>query len=126
VKPLAVLKSGVVAWGAIGEGNASVHGAQPTRYGADWGGVGPAAASLSTTFVSGAALDGGIADALGTRRRLVAVRGTRGLSRRDLAANREVPEIEVSRLDGTVTLGGRTLRVEPVREVPLSRRYLLA
>ena len=57
---------------------------------------------------------------------VVAVRGTRGLSRRDLVANREVPEIEVSRLDGTVTLGGRTLRVEPVREVPLSRRYLLA
>jgi urease subunit alpha len=126
VKPLAVLKSGVVAWGAIGEGNASVHGAQPTRYGADWGGVGPAAASLSTTFVSRAALDGRIAHTLGTRRRVVAVRGTRGLFRRDLVANREVPEIEVSRVDGTVTLGGRTLRVEPVREVPLSRRYLLA
>jgi urease alpha subunit len=27
--------------------------------------------------------------------------------------------------DGTVSLGGRILRTEPVSEVPLSRRYLL-
>ena len=29
------------------------------------------------------------------------------------------------RPDGTVSLGGRILRTEPVSEVPLSRRYLL-
>jgi hypothetical protein len=28
-------------------------------------------------------------------------------------------------MDGVVTLGGRQLAVDPVREVPLSRRYLL-
>ena len=69
VRPLMVIKGGVVAWSAMGEGNASVHGAEPTRYGPDWGGTGEAAARLSTTFVSRAALDAGIGDALGTRRR---------------------------------------------------------
>jgi urease subunit alpha len=44
----------------------------------------------------------------------------------DLVANTTVPAIDVSRSDGTVVLDGRVLRVEPVREVPLSRRYLLA
>jgi len=116
----------VVAWGAIGEGNASVHGAQPTRYGPDWGGTGSAPAGVSTTFVSGAALDAGIAGKLGTRRRLVAVRGTRSIRREDLARNRMVPAIEVSPEDGTVTLEGQVLRSDPVGEVPLSRRYLLA
>ena len=96
VKPVMVFKGGVVAWSAIGEGNASVHGAQPTRYGPDWGATGAAPAAVSTTFVSAAALDAGIARKLGTRRRLVAVRGTRSIRRDDLARNRTVPAIEVS------------------------------
>jgi urease subunit alpha len=126
VKPRGVLKAGVAAWGPIGEGNASVHGAQPTRYGGDWGAHGNAAASLSTTFVSAAALEARIAETLRTRRRVVAVERTRGIRRTDLLANTAVPPIEVSRTDGSVTLRGRPLRVDPVTEVPLSRRYLLA
>ena len=126
VKPVMILKGGVVAWTAIGEGNASVHGAQPTRYGPDWGGVGHAPSSVSTTFVSAASLDAGIAGVLGTRRRLVPVRGTRTIRRADLARNRAAPAIEVSPEDGTVTLDGAVLRSDPIGEVPLSRRYLLA
>jgi urease subunit alpha len=126
VKPLAVIKGGAVAWGPIGEGNASVHGAEPTRYGPDWGATGDASPSLSTTFVSAAGLDNGIAETLGTRRRVVAVRGTRGLERGDLAANTAVPAIEVSPADGTVTLDGRVLAAEPVSRVPLNRRFLLS
>jgi urease subunit alpha len=126
VKPVMVFKGGVVAWTAIGEGNASVHGAEPTRYGRDWGGTGLAPARVSTTFVSAAAIDAGIARTLGTRRRLVTVRETRAIRRDGLARNRTVPPIEVSTADGTVTLDGRVLRTEPVTEVRLSRRYLLA
>jgi urease subunit alpha len=126
VKPAAVMKGGVLAWGPIGEGNASVHGAEPTRFGPDWGGTDDATASVSTTFVSGAALDGGIAATLATRRRVVAVGGTRGIGRADLVANSAVPAIEVSRTDGTVKLDGRVLAADPVAEVPLNRRYLLS
>ncbi len=126
VKPVMVFKGGVVAWTAIGEGNASVHGSEPTRYGPDWGGTGLTPARVSTTFVSAAAIEAGIARTLGTRRRLVPVRGTRAIRRGDLARNRAVPPIEVSAADGTVTLDGRVLRTEPVTEVRLSRRYLLA
>jgi len=126
VRPLMVIKGGVVAWSASGEGNASVHGAEPTRYGPDWGGTGEAAARLSTTFVSRVAFDAGIGDILGTRREVVAVGGTRGLTRGDLLANTAVPDVDVSPDDGEVTIGGRVLACEPVDEVPLSRRYLLA
>ena len=126
VKPVMVFKGGVVAWTAIGEGNASVHGAQPTRYGPDWGATGLAPARVSTTFVSAAAIDAGIARTLGTRRQLVAVRETRAIRRDGLARNRTVPPIEVSAVDGTVTLDGRVLRTDAVTGVRLSRRYLLA
>jgi urease subunit alpha len=126
VKPVMVFKGGVLAWSAMGDGNASVHGAQPTRYGPDWGATGAAPAAVSTTFVSSAALDQDIASVLRTRRRLVAVSGTRAISRADLAHNRSAPPVEVSPDDGTVILEGRVLRSDPVAEVPLSRRYLLA
>jgi urease subunit alpha len=126
VKPELVLKAGHFAWGAIGEGNATVEGTEPTRYAPHWGALGDAPAALSTTFVSRAALDGEIRERLGSRRRFVAVEGTRTVTRASLERNRAVLPIEVDPTDGTVTLEGRRLAVEPVGEVPLSRRYLLA
>jgi urease subunit alpha len=126
VRPAAVVKGGVVAWGPIGEGNASVHGAEPTRYGSDWGATGRAPASLSTTFVSAASLDAGIASRLGTARRLVSVDGTRTVRRADLVAGTAVPALDVSKQDGTVRLDGRVLAAEPVDRVPLGRTYLLS
>lgn len=124
-KPEWVLKAGYPAWGPLGEGNATVERAEPTRYRGDWGAVPRAAASLSVTFVSAAGIDAGIARRLGTRRQVVAVHGTRGLSRANLWANRATAPIDIDPHDGRVTLDGRRLAVEPVRAVPLSRRYLL-
>ncbi len=125
VKPAAVMKGGAIAWGPIGEGNASVHGSEPTRFGPDWGSTGDAPTGLATTFVSAAAEEAGFARTLGTRRRVVAVVGTRGLRRADLVANTAVPPIEVSPTDGAVTLGGRELAADPVSRVPLNRLYFL-
>ena len=125
VKPALVLKAGYAAWGPLGDGNSSLEYSEPTRYRPHWGGTGTAPAAVSVTFVSRAALDGGFGRRLGTSRRLVAVAGTRGLTRASLARNRATAPIEVDVRDGTVTLGGRVLAVEPVTEVPLSRRYLL-
>ncbi len=126
VRPELVLKAGAFAWGALGEGNATIEGAQPVRQGAHWAGTGRAGASVGLTFVSRAALEAGVRERLGSRRRFVAVAGTRGLTREHLVAGRASPPIEVSLEDGTVRLDGRVLAAEPLAEVPLSRRYLLA
>ena len=40
VKPELVLKGGYPAWAPLGEGNATVERAEPTRYQPDWGGSG--------------------------------------------------------------------------------------
>jgi urease subunit alpha len=125
VKPALVLKAGHQAWAPLGDGNSSLEGSEPTRYGPHWGGQGTAAATDSVTFVSEAAIRVGIARRLGTTRRVVPVHGTRGLTRASLAWNRAVAPVEVDPVHGTVTLDGRTLAVDPVSELPLSRRYLL-
>jgi urease subunit alpha len=126
VKPELSLKCGHFAWGPMGEGNASVEGAEPRRYGAHWGGHGRAPGSLAVTFVSRAALDSGLAARLGGERSLVPVSGTRSVERGRLIAGRACPQIMVDPADGTVRLDGRVLAVAPVAEVPLSRRYVLA
>jgi urease subunit alpha len=124
VKPELVLKSGFQAWAPLGEGNATVERAEPTRYRPDWGGAGRVATRLGVTFASAVAVDDlrrGSADG----REVVAIGRTRGLSRDDLAWNRSTTPIEIDPVDGFVSLGGRHLAVEPASDVPLSRRYLL-
>jgi urease subunit alpha len=125
VKPALVLKAGNTAWGPLGDGNATVEGSQPTRYRRHWGAYGSAAAADALTFVGQPALRSGLAARLGTERRLVAVGGCRGLTRASLARNRATAPIVIDPRDGRVTLGGQALAVDPAREVPLSRRYLL-
>ena len=127
VKPELVLKSGFPAWAPIGEGNATIERAEPTRYQADWGGSGRAAASLSMTFVSArGAADAGLVRRLAAGGRTVAaVKGTRGLTRADFALNRATAPIEIDPTEGRVTLAGRPLEVEPVADLPLNRRYWL-
>jgi urease subunit alpha len=124
-KPELVLKSGFAAWGPLGEGNATVERAEPTRYRPDWGGAGRIATRLGVTFASESA-----AAALRRRRspvgrQIVPIGRTRGLTRSDLWLNRAAPAIEIDPTDGRVTLDGRPLAMDPVDELPLSRRYFL-
>jgi urease subunit alpha len=125
VKPEWVFKGGFPAWGPLGEGNASLERAEPTRFQADWGGATSAASRISVTFVSSAADRPRLALRLRTARPLVAVSGVRGLSRSSLHANRAVAPVDINLESGAVALAGHMLAVEPVTEVPLSRRYLL-
>jgi urease subunit alpha len=123
VKPDLVLKAGFPAWGPLGEGNATVERAEPTRYRPDWGGSGSGAAGLGLLFAAA-----GTEPSLARRhpgRSIVPIGRTRGLSRTDLARNRAAPPIEVDVADGTVRLDGTVLAVEAQSELPLNRRYLL-
>jgi len=127
VKPEWVLKSGFRAWAPLGEGNSTVKRAEPTRFQADWGGTGAAGAAASVTFVSEqGAVNADLARRLSSGgRSVLAVHGTRGVTRRDLVHNRATAAIEIDPADGHVTLAGRDLASEPATEVPLNRRYWL-
>jgi urease subunit alpha len=125
VKPEVVLKGGHVAWAPLGEGNATVEGAEPTRFARHWAGLPHGAPSVSALFVASSADVAALRRRLDTARDIVAISGCRGLRRDGLHLNRATAPIEVDPRDGRVTLAGRPLATEPLREVPLSRRYFL-
>jgi urease subunit alpha len=124
VKPELVLKGGYPAWGPLGDGNATVERAEPTRYRPDWGGSGSLAARLGITFCApGASRE--VSRRVASVRHVVEIGQTRGLTRADLAFNTATAPIEVDLRDGAVTLAGRLLAAPPATELPLNRLYLL-
>ncbi|MCX5079579.1 urease subunit alpha [Streptomyces sp. NBC_00401] len=128
-KPQMVLKAGFPAYGVTGDPNAADDRCEPLVLGPLFGGHGATAADLSVAFVSRAAAESGSFgrpyDALATRRRRVAVRGTRGIGPADMVNNARLGEVRVDADSGLVTLDGAPVRSEPASEVPLSRLYFL-
>ncbi|MFE9384357.1 urease subunit alpha [Streptomyces sp. NPDC007025] len=123
-KPQLVLKSGFPAWGVTGDPNAATDTSEPLVLGPQFGAHGAAPAELSVAFVSAAAAERG-ADTLPTRRRRVAVRGTRGIGPADLVHNARLGSVEVDQHSGLVTLDGEPLRSDPAERVSLNRLYFL-
>ncbi|MEU3193851.1 urease subunit alpha [Streptomyces sp. NPDC006992] len=123
-KPQLVLKSGFPAWGVTGDPNAATDTSEPLVLGPQFGAYGAAPAELSVAFVSAAAAERG-ADTLPTRRRRVAVRGTRGIGPADLVHNARLGSVEVDQHSGLVTLDGEPLRSDPAERVSLNRLYFL-
>ena len=124
VKPELVLKGGYAAWAPLGDGNATVERAEPTRYRGDWGASAGVAAQLGVTFCA-PGLPRAARSRLARSRPAIEIGRTRGLTRGDLLLNRATAAIDVDPADGTVTLDGRVLAVEPATDLPLNRRYLL-
>ncbi len=122
-KPELVLKAGFPAWGVTGDPNASIDAAEPLVVGPHLGAHGPTAAELSVAFVSGAAAESED-DRLATRRRRVAVRGTRGIGPAQMVHNDRVAEVRVDPA-GQVSVDGEHVSSEPADSVALSRLYFL-
>jgi urease subunit alpha len=125
VKPELVIKGGYVAWGALGDGNASIPQSEPLIYAAHWGGHGLAAASLSANFVSAAAAAGDFGRRVRTRRRAIPVTATRRLSKRHMLYNQANPQIAIDPRTAEITIDGQPLPPLPTEDLPLNRRYFL-
>ncbi len=123
-KPQLVLKSGFPAYGVTGDPNATTDSCEPLVLGPQFGSFGATAADLSVAFVSQAAVDAGD-DHMTTRRRRVAVKGTRNIGPADMVLNDRLGNVDVDPATGMVTLDGQTVYSEPSDSVPLSRLYFL-
>ncbi|MBK3578995.1 urease subunit alpha [Streptomyces sp. MBT65] len=123
-KPQLVLKSGFPAYGVVGDPNAATDTCEPLVLGPQFGAHGSTPADISVAFVAQAALDQG-GDSMPTRRRRVAVRGTRGIGPADLRLNSRTGAVDVDQRTGLVTLDGEPLRSEPADSVSLNRLYFL-
>ncbi|MGV9451447.1 urease subunit alpha [Streptomyces sp. NPDC003635] len=123
-KPQLVLKSGFPAYGVVGDPNAATDTCEPLVLGPQFGAHGATPAEISVAFVAQAALDQGN-DTMPTRRRRVAVRGTRGIGPADLRLNSRTGAVDVDQRTGLVTLDGEPLRSQPADSVSLNRLYFL-
>ncbi|MSQ29869.1 MAG: urease subunit alpha [Dehalococcoidia bacterium] len=126
VKPSQVIKGGHVAWGPLGNGNASASGAQPVVYGPTWGGLGRAVDRLAVNFVADAAIEAGVKARIKSEREFLPVRGARGLSKRDLILNTASPSLDIDAMTGEVRADGVLLACAPLESVPMGRKYLLS
>ena len=124
VHPEVVLKGGFIAFAAMGDANASIPTPQPVWGRPMFGAHGSAVASTSVTFVSAAARDA-VASSGSIRRRVEAVHGTRGLSKRDLPLNDALPVMEVDPDSYEFRADGEVLACEPLAELPLAQRYFM-
>ena len=125
VRPALVLKGGMIAWAQMGDANASIPTPQPLLPRPMFGAAAPVAARGSVAFVAPAALDGGLADRLGLGRPMVAVRGTRRLSKADLPRNDALPTIHVEPDTFAVTVDGEVIEERPPAVLPMAQRYFM-
>ncbi|MEV7074547.1 urease subunit alpha [Streptomyces sp. NPDC093990] len=123
-KPQLVLKSGFPAYGVVGDPGAATDTCEPLVLGPQFGAHGATPAELSVAFVARAALDQGN-DRMPTRRRRVAVHGTRGIGPADLRLNSRTGAVDVDGRTGLVTLDGEPLTSAPADSVSLNRLYFL-
>ena len=125
VKPALVIKGGMIVAAPMGDPNASIPTPQPVHYRPMFAALGRARAATSVSFVSAAGLEAGMQQRLGLQKRLVAVRGTRSVQKKDLVLNDYRPKIEVDSQTYEVRADGVLLRCEPAAVLPLAQRYFL-
>jgi len=124
VKPSMVVKGGMIAASLMGDPNASIPTPQPVHYRPMFGAFG-GGLRKSFTFVSQSAFEAGIAGTLGLSKTTIAVRGTRGLRKRDMIHNGATPHMEVDPETYEVRADGRLLVCEAAGVLPLAQRYFL-
>jgi urease subunit alpha len=124
-KPAVIIKGGLIASAPMGDPNASIPTPQPVHYRPMFGALGGARHATSVTFVSRAALEDGVGERLGLRKRLEVVRGTRAISKRDLVHNDALPVMEVDPQTYEVRADGQLLTCAPATVLPLAQRYFL-
>ena len=116
VKPFLIMKGGMIAAAAMGDPNASIPTPQPVHYRPMFGAF---ARRSSVTFVSKAA------KALKLGKAVVAVKDTRGLSKKDMVHNDFRPKIRVDAETYEVRADGELLTCEPAKSLPMAQRYFL-
>ena len=121
VRPELVVKSGIAAWGASGDPNATTMLAEPVLVRRQIGAEGAAPGRLSAAFLARCALDA----ELPTARARLAVEDCRALSAADMVRNERTGTVRVDPRTLAVTLDGELVDAPPLDEVVLSGRYLL-
>ena len=121
IRPSVVMKGGALVWGALGDPNASIPTPQPVLMRPTL--VDDSGADHAVSFVAPSALDDGLADRLGLRRRLVGIRPTRDVGKAEMVNNDALPAIQVDAETFAITIDGERIDPEPAAWLPLAQLY---
>ena len=124
-KPELIIKGGMIVHAMMGDANASIPTPQPVHSRPMFGSYGKAMQASCITFVSQAAVDGGVKDRLGLARTVLPVLNTRTIGKANMKLNDAVPDIRVDPETYEVRADGELLTCEPATELPLAQRYFL-
>ncbi|MBT4888200.1 MAG: urease subunit alpha [Rhodospirillales bacterium] len=124
-KPEIIIKSGFIAWGAMGDSAASLMTCEPLQMRPQWGAFGEAKKALSACFVNPLAIDNNIAGKLGLKKQLLTSHGTRKLSKSHMLHNSATPDIRVDSQTFDVYVDGKLATCEPAERLPLAQKYML-
>jgi urease subunit alpha len=124
-KPKMIVKGGMIAWSVMGDPNASIPTTEPVLYRPMWGAFGSAPAATCVTFTSQVALEAGVRSRLGLRKRVAAVRNTRGVTKKDMIRNDATPTITVDPETYEVRVDGRLATVGPAERLSHTQLYYL-
>jgi urease subunit alpha len=125
-KPKMVIKGGMISWSLMGDPNASLPTPQPIRYRPMFGAFGSALSTTCWTFTSQAAVELGIKERLGLQRNVMAVRGTRCLTKGHMVLNGATPNIEVNPETFRVKVDGKEIDLTPAETIALSQLYFFS
>lgn len=125
VKPDLIIKGGQMVHGVMGDPNASIPTPQPYIYRKAFGAYSSAVHTSSITFMSKAAIDGGVPRQLGLRKVVRPCSGIRSLTKADMRLNGETPRLAVDPQTYEVRVDGEKVSCEPAEQVAGAQRYFL-
>ena len=124
-KPAMIIKGGFIVAAPMGDPNASIPTPQPVHYRKMFGAYGDAPLHTAVTFTSQAAIDNDVSTRFNLRRRMVACKNTRNISKENMIHNFLMPTVTVDSQTYEVRANGELLTCEPATQLPLTQLYNL-
>ncbi|NNJ74580.1 MAG: urease subunit alpha [Anderseniella sp.] len=125
VKPDMILKMGTIAAAPMGDPNASIPTPQPVHCRPMFGAFGKALTKGRVTFVSQAGMAAGIGEKYDLASKVLPVKNTRSIGKKDMVLNDLMPKISVDPETYEVHADGELLTCEPAEVLPMAQRYFL-
>ncbi|WP_114781286.1 urease subunit alpha [Botryobacter ruber] len=123
-RPEMVIKGGIIVQSQMGDANASIPTPQPFYSRPMFGSFGPAIGKSSMVFVSQASVEH-VKQNYGLKKQVVGVKNCRSVTKKDMALNDYLPNIQVDPETYKVTVDGVHLTCEPAEKLPLAQLYNL-
>lgn len=124
-KPEIVIKGGAIAYAQMGDPNASIPTPEPVKMRPMFGAFGAAVGGTSIAFVSKSCVEKKVAAGYGLKKRIEAVRGCRGVTKKHMKLNDALPKIHVDPETYKVKADGKLLTCGPSTELPLAQKFFL-